>query len=298
MNLLSRLDCLIVWGHGAKYIDKIIDLISETKSLDILHIEKYTARSIKTLVHKIYSFDYAPLVHLNQKIKYLEKTSPELYFIFVKNIEPKIEYFGENHYRHIESLVIRDLKQQIRENYNPKDDQGELTHDHVLHATDNESQTDLILKLLGYTQGVKKFANQNKIIQSPCYIKEPTRFSVRRLSFNDLLCGNAVKIGEKSLVKLMPVNESVQYRSLFDEELYNTYILEFRGTILKQNYSAETFFNLKNDFKYLRGEYSNSFIIIEKSHAGMFVIIDGLHRAALHLYQGNQYITACVYEQY
>lgn len=296
MDLLARLDCFIVWGHGTKYIEDIIELISRSETLKILHLEKQKAGNLKKLVRAIYSFDYAPLIHLKAKIKYLEKTPPELFFIFVKNSDPQIEYFGEGRFRHIECLVVRTLKQEIRELYNPKDEQGKLTHDHVVHATDNESQTDSILKLLGYSQGIKKLSSRKKIILSPHYIKERDNFSVKCLKLSDLLCGNAVKEGVKNIVKVIPVENSVQYRSLFDEELYKRYLANFRGTVLRQDYNAERFFALKDSFKYLDKDHRDGFIIVEKTHSGMHVIIDGLHRAALHLYRGNEYIKACVYE--
>ena len=294
--MIERFDCIVVWGHGIEYLPEILKMVQSIESLDIVHFEKYKAHSIKKLVHSIYSFDYAPLIHLKAKIKYLEKVPSIVYFIFIKNSDPQHDFFGEGKFRHVESLVIRNLKQKIRNRFNPRDKYGNLTHDHIVHATDNESQTDSILKLIGYKDGVNKFKNGHKIIRSPHYIKEPSYFNIQLVDFRNLFCRNAVIKNGKCILKTLPVSESVQYLSLYNKKLYHDYISNFSGTILKQIYSLDRYYSMAKDFKYLVGPNNSDLIIATPLRERQFVIIDGLHRAALHLYSGHQNIRVCIYE--
>lgn len=292
-NLNSRLDCFVVWNHGLEHIQAILKIIREANELEIILIEQYVAKSMKKLINRIYSFDYAPIYHLKSKLKYLNKLKPEVIFIFVKNIDPQIEIVGEGSFRHVESNTIKKIKQKIRNQFNPKDANGLQSHNHVIHATDNQYQTNSILKLIGFTNGINELNDNKKIISSPYYISEPSKFSILNINFNDLFCQNAVN---KKELKILRVEDSIQYRSIQNINIYKKYISEFRGTILKQDYTQDKFLNLKKNFKYLDSNNKDKFIIVNKMPNKKFIIRDGLHRAALHLFAGNRFITSCLYE--
>jgi len=188
----SRIDAFIVWSHGFKYLNDILEIIRSNNFLEIVLIEKFVTKNMKQLVNNIYSHDYAPIIHLQSKIKYLKKLKPEIMLIFVKNNNPDIDFFGENSFRHLESKSINRIKKQIRNNFNPKNRDGHITHDHVIHATDNETQSNKLLNLIGYKNGVNEFNKINKIINTPYYITEPKKFSIIDISFKKLFCNNAV----------------------------------------------------------------------------------------------------------
>ena len=291
----SRLDCFIIWGHGARHIDEIIKIIRDSDGVRIIHIDKYTTKNIRKFVKAVYSYDYAPIIHLKPKIKYLEKTPCQIYIILVENHDPKEDYFGEGKFRHIESLVIKRIKNKIREKFNPRNLKGQISEDHVVHATDNESQTDAILKLIGHRAGVKKFINKNKIILTPEYINEPDIFSIKKISFDKLLCRNADSKDGKYFIKVTPLIDSVQYVSLSNIQIYEQYLKNYLGTVLKKDYDVERFQKMKNNFKYLHGAYSEKFIVTTQYNDDKYIILDGLHRAALHLHMGHRHIEACVY---
>jgi hypothetical protein len=291
----NRFDCFVIWGHGLSYLDEIIDDIRSHDAFKIVQIQRHKVKNIKKLVHKIYSFDYAPLFHLKAKVKYLESTPPTVYFIFIKNQRPKEEFFGEGDFRHKECLKIKAFKNLIRGKFNPRTAAGNLTHDHAIHATDNESQTDSILKLLGFSDGVQYLKNNKKIIESPHYIDEPEQFTIKRLSYQDIYCSNAFEEEGKMVVKQVSIVQSVQYSAFESPQLYKDYIKKFKGTILKQDYDFNKYLSLKENFEYLSSDYSTDFVLVKKiKNKEKYLVIDGLHRATIHRYQGNQHLIACV----
>lgn len=297
MNIFSRprYDCFVLWGHGQAYADNVLEEIRQSESFSVVHIERHRVKNIKRLVNRIYSFDYAPLFHLKSKIRYLRSTPPIVLFIFVYNPDPLEDMFGEGDFRHVESLRIKAFKDSLRARFNPMDEHGRMTHNHIIHATDNESQTDSILRLLGYRDGVRKFASKKKVFSSPHYIQEPDQLSVRVLPYEALICANAWSHSGKVSLKKVGVKESVQFKGLSDPEIYRQYVSEHRGTVLKQDYNVERYFRLKEDFSYLAEGHETDFVIVTNdSESDKYLILDGLHRAALHIFQGNEMIKVCV----
>lgn len=297
INTPPRLDCVIIWGHGAKHVDNILDEIRKNQYFEIINLVKKSGVNIKKLVNQIYSYDYAPLYHLKSKISYLKSTPPEVFFIFIKNLNPREDYFGEKKFRHKESVIVRDFKAKLREKFNPKDSYNKQSKEHIVHATDNETQTDLILKILDYKNGIMDLNNPKKILSSPYYIDEPSNFSIQLISLDQIYCSNAIKENNKIFNKKILIKDSVQYKSLENDKLYENYIHQFRGKFLKQDYKLEKFKKIRKDFNYLGDEYSNKFIIAQKTLEGSYIIIDGLHRASILLYNGEKHIKACVYDR-
>ena len=149
----TRMDCILIWGHGLEKFNDILNDIGANKNFKILKIQKHKPKSMRLFVKEMYSYDYAPFWHLKAKTKYLLKTEQEVCFIFIKNLDPNEDYFGENLFRHKESLTLKVFKEELRDKYSPYEN-GERTHNHVIHATDSEAQTEHMLKYLGYEDGV------------------------------------------------------------------------------------------------------------------------------------------------
>lgn len=297
MNIFSRprYDCFVLWGHGQDYLDNVLEEIRQSDFFTIVHIERHRVKNIKRLVNQIYSFDYAPLFHLKSKIRYLRSTPPVVFFIFVYNPDPLEDMFGDGDFRHVESLRVKGFKDSLRDRFNPRDDHGGMTHDHIIHATDNESQTDSILKLLGYREGVTKFSSKNKVFSSPHYIKEPDQLYVRLVSYEELICANACSNAGKPSLKKIGIKESVQFKGLTDPDIYREYVLEHRGTVLKQDYNVERYLGLKASFSYLSEGHETDLVVVTKDReCDKYLILDGLHRSALHIFQGNDMIKVCV----
>lgn len=293
----KKIESFLIWGHGLIYLHLILEKIRKKNFFKILLLQEYKTKNIKKFVHKIYSNDYAPLFHIKSKIKYLLSTKPQAFFIFVENLDPREDYYGKDIFRHKQSISAQKFKEEVRNQFNPKNAKGEITHDHVIHSADNHEQVDSQLKLLGYSDGIKIFLNKKKIIPSPFYINEPTYFEIKIIYFDKLYCGQISEKNKKKTINIVAVQDSIQHKSLFNSGLYQEYVKKFCGRGLNQEYNPQKYFNLQNNFVYLAGEFQSNFIIVKKIQNDKFMIVDGLHRAALHLFQGNKSIKSCVIQQ-
>ncbi len=289
----DRIDCILIWGHGLRYFDDILNDIRVNKNFEILRIQKHKPKSMKTFVKEMYSYDYAPFWHLKSKTKYLLKTPKEVCFIFFRNFNPHEDYLGERAFRHKESTTLKVFKESLRDKYNPYEN-GERTHHHVIHATDSQDQTEHILKYLGYEQGLRYFECENKFVDLPYYLKGYEKFEFKSIDISDLYC-NTIEGGSWSNYnsKTVHITLSPQYRGLAEDmSIYEKYISHYIGGPLKDNYNLERYKKVYEGFEYLKEPYENSFVIVEQSE-GRYIILDGLHRACAHLYQGNKRIRIC-----
>jgi hypothetical protein len=279
-----RYDYLLIWGHGLAYENDILTII-ESYPFEILYIHRIKPKSIKKLVRAVYSYDYAPFEHIKTKTRYLHSTTPaEVLFIFFRNDFPQEYYTGEGAFRHIECAQIKKMKTQIRELYNPRMN-GEMSHDHVIHASDNSLQTHYILKWLGMKQGIYDILPQPfPFIDVPYHFPDINQMKVRSIPLDRIHCRNVVGSRWDYQAKEISLVESVQYRALTkDLESYSLYLDTFRGTALKEHYSVKRLLSLEKDFNYLAPPHANKFIILSTNphKKENYFVLDGLHRAAI-----------------
>ena len=166
----SRIDSILIWGHGIEYFNDILNDIRANKNFEIQKIQKHRPKSMKSFVKEMYSYDYAPFWHLKAKTKYLLKTPQEVCFIFIKNLNPNEDFLDEGSFRHKESLTLKKFKEELRDKYNPYEN-DKRTHNHVIHATDSQEQTEHMLYYLGYEEGVDLFESENSFVDLPYYLK-------------------------------------------------------------------------------------------------------------------------------
>lgn len=291
----SRYDYILVWGHGIAYLEQILAMIRSHGAFSILRIQHHVPENIDVLVDAVYSFDYAPIEHLRGKILYLKQTPNEVYFIFLENLRPEEDYFGEGPYRHMESLALKTLKERIRDRFNPRLQDGRRSEDHVIHASDNQLQTDHILRYLGST-GSGMFAPGHLALDAPYHLPQICDFTVRRVSLSALRCRLA--FGNRShhdALALGSIEMTPHFQALCgDAEPYRRYLEMFRGTALTDDHTVEKLLGLKGTFRYLAAPYQSGYIIVEEAEPGHYLILDGLHRAALLKYQGVAEVNVAV----
>lgn len=291
----SRIDCILIWGHGLEFYDNIIEDINDNNNFKILKIVKHKPKSINKLIKEIYSFDYAPFWHLKAKTRYLKKTKKEVCFIFVENFFPEEDFLDDGKFRHKESLTLKNFKECLRDKYNPRAN-GQRSHDHVIHATDSEEQSDLMLKYLGYPRGISilNINNSNNFIEIPYYLEGANNFVFLELNIDDIYCtiikGNS---WDSYYTEIDPIVESPQFKGLtIDSKYYTDYIAKFIGGPLQENYSIDRFLNLSESFNYLETPYETSFVLVEEIDE-KFVVVDGLHRVCSHIAKGYRKIKVC-----
>ena len=289
----KRIDSILIWGHGMEKFNEILSDIRINKDFNIIKIQKHKPKSIKKFVREIYSYDYAPFWHLQEKTKYLLKMPKEVCFIFLENLNPKEDYLGEGSFRHKESLTLKSFKDKLRKKYNPYE-KGKMTHNHVVHATDSQSQAEHILRYLDYKDGAKYFDRENRFIDLPYYIKGYSNFEFKLINTEKLFCKTiSGKSWDNFTSRIIRIKESPQYRGLSEDmNLYKGYIDKYIGGPLQDNYDVNRYKKIFQNFEYLKKPYQNSFVIVEKKDS-KYIVLDGLHRSCCHIYQGNKEIKVC-----
>ena len=288
----GRFDALIIWGHGLEFADDIMGMVRDTECFEIVRVIKHCPKNMKAFVRKVYSYDYAPIAHLKSKVRYLESVQPNLLCLVIKNSSPDIEIFGEGSFRHEESLTLKKLKSEIRERFNPYVG-GEMTHNHVIHTTDNEAQTNHILQAIG-DSGVKQYY-ENNLFSIPFFLGTQTRFEVIEVKFSQLLCGQASGDQTDFRLNYKPIGESIQYECLGgDVQRYKDYVSSFLGAALKCDYHVDGFLALAENFEYLAKGYEKYYVVVKRYLSDKYLVVDGLHRASIHLFQGNEKIKVCL----
>jgi len=295
MNLFSfnRIDSILVWGHGLKYLSKILADIRQNKHFEVLKIQRHKPQNIKGFVKEVYSYDYAPFWHLKEKTRYLIRTPREVCFIFIKNKLPDEDFLGEGDFRHRESLTLKKFKEELRDRYNPYEN-GKRSHHHVIHATDSQEQTNKILQYLGYPEAKEYFSSERSFIDLPYYLKGYKNFEVKEVDVSNLSCnvvdGNS---WDDYYLKMIPLKKSPHYRGFIEGmHIYEKYVDKYLGGPLQEDYNMDRFHRIYKNFEYLKDPYQNSFVIAEKV-GSIYVVLDGVHRACIHAFQGNEKIKIC-----
>jgi hypothetical protein len=293
-SYIYRTDYIIIWGHGLKYQDKIIEEIRSHKDLKIIKAIHYRPSTVRQLVKAVYSYDYAPRRHLKSKTRYLTRTPKEALFIFIENRNPGEDFYGKGVFRHFESTTLKQLKERIRNKYNERID-GERTEDHVIHASDNELQTHMILKYLGLG-GLRWLKKKHSILEVPFYVKECREFVIKDIPAESLVCNVADGDPENPHKrKCISVKQSPHYLALTgNPDAYQKYVGKFFRRKFTEYYCLDTFEKLADNFEYLAHPYCTHYIAVRQLNDGRYRIIDGLHRAAIMCYKGVSYLTVAV----
>jgi len=272
-----RYDFFLIWGHGIKYIDDIIKIISSNDDFKIKMILKHKVKNIKKFVKEVYKYDYVPYFHLRSKTKYLLDTQKEVMFIFIINKNPQEIWKLGHGTGHIESENIVRYKNIIRDKFNERKD-DRRTENHVVHASDNEIQVHQMLKYLNYKDGINTFKRHlNKPFDIPYFIEEFSESVIQEVNISLLKCN----IIDDFKIKTVSIEKSPQYKFLDGKEnIYKEYIQKYQGTLLKSYYALNKYKSLYENFNYLKNQNFNSFIIVKKVD-DHYLILDGLHRASI-----------------
>ena len=244
---------------------------------------------------QLYGCDSVPVWHLQGKLKYLQKLSPKVINIFVKNLCPQEITVGKPPFRKKQCQYIVSLKNRIRNKFNPHHldpdfqifplEQG-VSHEHVIHASDNEAQVDYYLKLLGHSDGLDYLnaASENLPFKLPHSFPRPKQYSYRHIPlkklFANIICGSDEKL--KPSTQLTLISETPHYKALNkDIHIYENYVNTYRFKYLRADHYPQKLIELNT----LNIERLQSLppIIVKPLQNGAYQILDGVHRAAVYL---------------
>ena len=289
-----RIDYFIIWGNGLKYSNAILEFIRSDKSFQIQSITNHKLENIEEFVFNLYKTDPVPWEHLVAKTRYLLHTEPEIIVIILKNLSPKEKFFGNGEFRHIQCEKIKIVKEILRNKYNPFV-KGKRTEEHVIHASDYESQTEHLLEILNLGDLDNFKSSKNRFLEIPYHLPPIKNFTLKKIDIDRIHC--SIITGElQNLEKqIIPITETPHYKYVNgNKSEYLNYYKKYGGLLLTDDHNTDSFDNLINEFNYARFSDEGHFIIVEQIQDNKYKIWDGVHRAAILKSNNSKTITAAV----
>ncbi len=262
-----RFDLFIIWGNGLNFIPEIISEIREDANYEILRLKYHQFNNTDRFIKSIYKCDSVPIKHLISKTRYLLKSPKKIMSVLVINKDPKESEMGNGDFRHIQCARINQTKLSIRSKFNPRFKNAKrkinplpmgVSHEHCIHATDYESQTEYLLKFLGMNSigFYKRFDDLN--IEIPWHLSLSKNNTIKILNLNELKCS----IIDRGIVFIddTPHFQYVQG----NKKPYIEYVNRNIGERLQEDHYPESFEKLINNFdqNYNDNKLKKSFIII------------------------------------
>jgi hypothetical protein len=292
-----RHDVLIIWGHGLPDLDRVLDLVRSTQGFTIRRVLTRDIDDMPRFVRSVYNFDYAPYRHLIEKTRYLMSVPPRAAFIVLENHEPREHTVGKGRFAHTECERLTALKRSIRERYNPSVD-GRPSEHHVVHGTDHAGQTLATLQLLGYRDIDELFETQRGTLPTPEHLPPRKQWTLREIDLDSVYARIAAKPGSELAHHTLPLTQTphAQYVSGQTQD-YEDYWQTHRGQRLQEDHAPAAFDRLIADFDYLGPSHPDSVLLLERIDGDRYVLLDGVHRAAILQHNGAQRIIAAIADE-
>lgn len=276
-----RLDFGIVWGHGMKYIDGILDVLDKYKDLELIYFREYIPNDFDRFISEIYSLDTVPLEHLRAKNAYLNNIEKKVYIMLIKNKKPEPVIVGEGEFMHEQCMLINRFKWHVRELFNPVID-GERSEHHMIHCSDYPSQTDKFLSIYNmgsiYDWLFSKTPGQPLL---PYHLEEIRDMTIKTIDGDDLMVN---LFNEKKKKITVPIKKSPHYKYVAgDKGEYIKYWEGWKGKSLTEDHRPAKFDKLIDWFDMEKYREMFKYIIINDG-----IIVDGVHRASILLCRGQK----------
>ena len=290
----GRHDFFLIWGNALQHTEKIIAKIRNDKNFLIVAILRHPIRMrMQKFVKSVYAIDSTPRRHLKAKTKYLQNSNKCCIFILVKNLNPEENYFGQGKFRIIQCNKVVKLKNDIRNCFNPRFENQNIriaplnkgiSHEHCIHASDNEKQVGHLLKLFDLPK-LKHFKRyDNCTFEIPCHINVSKNPLLKTEKLDKLFINIAnqgpVHIFDSPHLKYVRGNKQP-----YIDYFYNNF---YFGPGIIEDHFPERFDQLINNFNpnFIGVNGKISKIIINSNN----VILDGGHRAAILYHYGYENI--------
>ena len=286
-----RHDFFMIWGNGYYYAPKICQMIRENPNFDIVRIVSINISDMPGFIQQIYSCDHVPIQHLIGKTRYLLNSEPVAMFVLVKNRNPDERYYGEGEFRHIQCSKVKEIKNEIRNMFNPRFrdpsktvpplNQG-VSHEHCVHASDYESQVEHVLGVLEIGDLSWHCRHDDLPFNITWHASVSGGYEKVTRNLNDL---HASLMNPDGSTYNSRIVDTPHYKFVqgFHQE-YCDYAHRHIGAALQEDHWPMSFQNLVDNFDidYVAENGKPSPIIISKDGR----IVDGLHRAAIMVSKG------------
>jgi len=282
----------IIWGHGCKYIEEILNIIRSYPDIEIKKIFKRKKLDLQNFINHVYALDEYSREHIKEKTKFLLTVPNEIFFIVICDNNTIIKNKPNNNHQYLYNETL--LKWKIRLLFNPRIKKisndivntainnldkvilqqywvKEITHNHIIHCTDSENEFAHLLKFFKFdfnNPDTKKYLSNTEDL---------SKFKIIKIKISNILVNTC--LGDE-----MELNETPHYLYLNGKkEEYRQYILKYLGEVIKDDHLPEKYDRLIKKFDY--GKIINgipSYILVKNAKKnGKFVTIDGVHRLAI-----------------
>lgn len=285
-----QLDYFIVWGHGLPVFEEVVELVAAHPALDVLYIRKHHVTDMAGLLDEIYSYEWplVPWEHTKAKTEFLLEGPHSAGLILVMNKDPqmRIQENKDPRFRMPESATIKDVKTLIRERFDPnqggagtiKLNPSYNPNQHIVHASDFDSQVPGILKAFGTGVSEDYFLSYWEKKYTP-----PPAAPISTLRELPIDSVSIRLLDEEGGLVELPIGETPHYQFLMNgSPEYRNYWKRHCGTLLIEDHSPITFKKLAEDFNYLCAPYEHSYIKVDREYKSL----DGDHRLAILKAQG------------
>ncbi len=146
----DQMNCFIIWGHGLKYKNEILTMISQ--HFQIITVQDMRIQNITRFIRDVYIEETLKIgYHIAKKNKHLLKHEKRASLVFARNEENSrdLDCHGHGPDKRICSSMEEHLKQVIRDMYNPRKAEGVRSEHHVIHGTHLPLQIENILRAFG-----------------------------------------------------------------------------------------------------------------------------------------------------
>ena len=158
-----------------------------------------------------------------------------------------------------------------------------MTADHIIHATDNEQQADDLLRFFNNGKGLRNFNTESQGIFSENHLQSRNEFSIKSISLTELLGVVFDKLGNRTYCR---IDSTPHYEHLLGLSKYSEYISTHHFKRLHNLHCGDhfymTFEQIKNSNQLIK-----PIILSPTKSEGRYIILDGLHRAAIALRSGH-----------
>lgn len=276
----ARMDCFLIWGHGLPHWEDIVGRIRARSALEIIAIHRRPTGDMTKFVQDLYACDTVPFEHLRTKTRYLLTTPAEVMFILVRNHRPQEQIYGEGAFRHIQCALIKDLKEEVRNAWNPRAN-GKRSEDHVIHATDYDSQVVHTMKVLGLPALATYLRQPNPNYDMPYHLGA-AKYREVEIPLAQL---RARILG----LGVVPIEQTPHHRFVAGERAsYAEYYARHAGKEFNDDHTAGAFDRLIQDFDYGRpGRNGKPGLLTVSKQGDFYLLLDGVHRAAILQHQGR-----------
>ncbi len=271
-----RVDYFLIWGHGLTHAREILEIIRAQDAFDILSIYRRNVGDMARFVQRVYECDAVPMQHLIAKTRYLLQVPPEVLLVVARNRQPREAYYGEGPFRHIQCARVKEVKERVRERFNPRVG-GKRTEHHVIHASDYQSQTEHVLRVMGLPGVAAHEREPNPRLLAPHHIAPFTNYRLREVAIAQLRA-NILGLGA------VPIEATPHYQYAQGERApYIDYQARYAGQQLTDDHYPEAFDRLIASYDPARDERGGkkSYILAAPRAGGELLVLDGVHRAAL-----------------